>query len=460
MPAPKKKRKIVKYRRGLRINTGIVIFGGIFVYMIITIFLYLTSSHVTAYEVREGSLVKDHTYTGLILRQEKIVSADRAGYVSYYAREGEKVGVKTPVYTIDESGESGREVTDESLKDARLDGDDLSRLQLIMENFSGHFNAASYSDTYNFKYDMESRLLELATENLTKNEKKAAGLDVKYAAWDGVIAYSVDGMESLKPEDVKKSQLNAAKYEKDSLRSDAGRLVSAGEPVYKLITSEKWNIVLRLGADTADKLKGEKTVTVRFLKDDSTLTAGLKLMKKDNQTYAVLSMSNSMVRFATERYTELELVLDNVSGLKLPKTAIVEKDFYVVPKEYLTKGGNKNEKGFLRETAGENGTSATQFVTASVYEETDTEVYVDKAEFQKADALIKPDSTDRYILGETKALKGVYNVNKGYAVFKKIDMIAENDEYAIVKEGTDYGLSQYDYIALDGKTVTEEDFIR
>lgn len=206
--------------------------------------------------------------------------------------------------------------------------------------------------------------------------------------------------------------------------------------------------------------KGRKTVTVRFLKDDSTLTAGLKLMKKDNQTYAVLSMSNSMVRFATERYTELELVLDNVSGLKLPKTAIVEKDFYVVPKEYLTKGGNKNEKGFLRETAGENGTSATQFVTASVYEETDTEVYVDKAEFQKADALIKPDPTDRYILGETKALKGVYNVNKGYAVFKKIDMIAENDEYAIVKEGTDYGLSQYDYIALDGKTVTEEDFIR
>lgn len=455
----RKPKKIVKYRRGIRINSGILIFGAIFIYMIITIVLYLTSSHVTAYEVRNGSLVKDHTYMGLILRQEKIFNADQAGYVNYYAREGEKVGVQTPVYTIDESGQASDTATEDNGENRELDSTDLAQLQLLIENFSDHFDPSSFHDTYDFKYDTESRLLEMVSENLTSGGKdeNASGLNIKKAGQDGVIAYSVDGMESLKPASITPAQMNSAKYDKNDLRSN--KIVKQGDPVYKLITSETWNIMIELDKDTADKLRKEDTVELRFLKDDSTGKAGFELMEKDGKTYGKLTMHNSLIRFATERYTELELILNNKSGLKIPKSALVEQDFYVIPKEYLTKGGNKNSVGFLKETAGKGGVAATQFITVDLYEETDKEVYVNKSDFLKGDALIKPDSTDRYIIGDTKSLQGVFNVNKGYAVFKKIDLVAENDEYCIVKEGTEFGLAQYDHIALDGKSVTEEDFI-
>lgn len=35
----------------------------------------------------------------------------------------------------------------------------------------------------------------------------------------------------------------------------------------------------------------------------------------------------------------------------------------------------------------------------------------------------------------------------------------QNEEYAILKQGTDYGVALYDHIALKGNTVKENDLI-
>ena len=40
-----------------------------------------------------------------------------------------------------------------------------------------------------------------------------------------------------------------------------------------------------------------------------------------------------MVRFISDRYVELELDTSRSSGLKIPNTAIVEKEFLVIPKD-------------------------------------------------------------------------------------------------------------------------------
>ena len=71
----------------------------------------------------------------------------------------------------------------------------------------------------------------------------------------------------------------------------------------------------------------------------------------------------------------------------------------------------------------------------------------------------KSDSNETYTIRQTAKLKGVYNINKGYAVFKQIDILYQNEEYAILKQGTDYGVALYDHIALKGNTVKENDLI-
>ena len=75
------------------------------------------------------------------------------------------------------------------------------------------------------------------------------------------------------------------------------------------------------------------------------------------------------------------------------------------------------------------------------------------------DYIIKPETSEKEALSKRGSLTGVYNINKGYADFKQINVLYKNDEYSIVKSNTQYGLNVYDYIVLDASTVVDDEFI-
>ena len=52
-----------------------------------------------------------------------------------------------------------------------------------------------------------------------------------------------------------------------------------------------------------------------------------------------------------------------------------------------------------------------------------------------------------------------YNINKGYTQFRQINILAQNEEYTLVEEGTSYGLTVYDHIVLNGSAVDEDEII-
>jgi hypothetical protein len=152
-------------------------------------------------------------------------------------------------------------------------------------------------------------------------------------------------------------------------------------------------------------------------------------------------------------------MVSNIEGLKIPAAAVIEKDFYTIPLEYATQGGDNNNIGFILETYDENGKAVQKVVTPTIYFSNDTDYYVDTHDFDVGSYIIKTDSADRYQIGKTAKLTGVYNINKGYAVFKQINPLYQNEEYYIVEEGTTYGIAVYDHIVLDGKAVKEDDII-
>ena len=78
---------------------------------------------------------------------------------------------------------------------------------------------------------------------------------------------------------------------------------------------------------------------------------------------------------------------------------------------------------------------------------------------KKGDTLLCEDSNDTMALKEKGTLEGVYNINRGYAVFRQINILAESEEYYIVEENTSYGLTNYDRIALDGKGIKEDEVV-
>ena len=83
----KKSISIKKFKKKRELNLGIFLFAIVFIYLIVTVILYFTRGSISVYEVREGSIVRDNSYTGLILRQETAVNSEESGYVSYFQNE-------------------------------------------------------------------------------------------------------------------------------------------------------------------------------------------------------------------------------------------------------------------------------------------------------------------------------------------------------------------------------------
>ena len=60
-----------------------------------------------------------------------------------------------------------------------------------------------------------------------------------------------------------------------------------------------------------------------------------------------------------------------------------------------------------------------KFDTSFFYNNDDEFCYVDfssNSPLQPGDYVVKPESTERFQLGATATLDGVYNINKGYAI--------------------------------------------
>ncbi len=454
--------KIRQYRKPLNINLGMIIFGCIFIYIMICVGLYFTSGHISGYEVKAGSLSVNNVYTGIAIRKEEVMNSSDSGYINYYVREGGRVAVGDLVYTVDETG-SLEELTGTDPDENSLSDTDLSELKSEILGFTNTFSPQNFKEVYNFKYSVQGTVMKLANYRILENIGSLQGADgsqlvnFRRAPKTGIVVYSTDGYESLTPDQVGADDFDLTDYEKQPLISN--ELVNPGDAAYKLCLSEDWSIVIPVEPERAAELLEKEYVQVRFLKNQDVSWAQVAVHENADGTYVELMFNNSMITFCTDRYIEIELISEDETGLKIPNSAIVEKEFFLVPVEYVTKGGNGSANGVLRETYTEEGEPGTEFVETAIYDEVDGEYYLDDSQLAIGDYILKPDSDEKYAVSKRGSLIGVYNINKGYADFRKINILDSNEEYSIVESGTTYGLSVYDYIALDASTVEEDDLI-
>ena len=229
---------------------------------------------------------------------------------------------------------------------------------------------------------------------------------------------------------------------------------------YKLVTEDNWSLILPIDNKIVSELTDQSSVTIRFLKDGTTADATVSVVQNKNTYFAKLDMDHSVVRFASDRFLDIELLLNKKSGLKIPKTAIEQRNFYIIPQEYvISNNDDSNEVTVLVETYTNSGKSEQKYKTTTVYEKVDDNYYVDINEFSEGDYIVRKNSSNKYRIEETASLQGVYNINKGYAVFREVTVIAENEEYCIVADDDTFGLAQYDHIALDADTVSDDQLL-
>ncbi len=470
--SPKRLAKLIKNIRSIMgLNIGTVMFGILFLYMIFSAVLYLTSSHTESYQVTSGPLSRNETYTGLAIREENVVQADSGGYVTYYAREGSKINANGAVFGLSSTKipEANVQLSQEELSDIRSD----------MQSFSKVFNPSKFNATYSFKYQLEGNILQYA--GVTQNEGSTDGADggqevvtfgnqtISKASSDGIILYSKDGYEGKTLETVTKEDFDQNAYHETDLKTKDA--VSAGEDVYTIITDERWSLLIPLSEKQAVKLADRTAIRVKFLKDDMTQSGDFSIVEIDGFKYGKIDFNKGLVRYATDRFLEIELVTNTVSGLKIPLSSIVTKEFYTIPSSFSTVNEDSQQEGFLVEETNSDGERVTAFKTTPIYASVEQPnsgtqeaeplymYYIEKNAFEEGDVILSSNGTSKYVIGDTAILEGVYCINQGYAVFRRIEILDQNEEYAIVRKGTTYGLARYDHIVKNADDVKEEDIL-
>ena len=454
-----------KIRKLFSMNIGTMLFGMLFIYMAFSAILYLTSPKIESYQVIAGPLSRNETYTGLAIREESVHQAETSGYITYYAREGSKINADGVVYGISSTKTSDSQT--------ELSTDELSSIRNQMLNFSKGFNSSNFNSTYSFKYEMEGNILQYAgvTGNSTSDQNDSTSSVVSYgnqtinkADSDGIVLYSKDGYEGRTVDSLTSEDFDQNSYHETDLKIQGS--VNTGDSLYTLITDEKWSLILPLSEKQAAKLADRTAVRVKFLKDDKTQSGDFSIIEIDGAKYGKIDFNKGLIRYASDRFLEIELVTNTVTGLKVPLSSIVTKEFYIIPSKYATTNTDSQETGFMVQSNGKNNT----FVTSTIYAqeeqsgskddgETSYLYYVDKKDFKEGDVIISQKDQSKFVVSDIGVLEGVYCINQGYAVFRRIEILDQNEEYAIVSKATSYGLSRYDHIVRNADDVNEEDIL-
>ncbi len=463
--AKKKGGNVISYNQkkvSMNINIGMLIFAMIFIYLIFTVYSYMTKEKIQFYEVTDGSIVDDKSYTGIILRQENIQYADSAGAINYYVREGKRASVGMSIYSIDERGNVSAMMEEQNQGTGALTDRDIADLRKQLNTYILSYSDETFDDVYNTRYSLEAMALEFVNFNTLDTQGEMAdqmGNDFRQitAPVSGVVSYGIDNYETLDPAQITEAVFDRSQYTKAITR--AGQWVEPGTPIYKVITDDRWSVVFPVTEEDGVAFSSQGTLKVSFPAHNLTTTGAFSLVTgSDGNAYGKLDFNKYMVQFVSDRYVDFEIMTSVTEGLKIPISSVTTKNFFLIPVDFLTKGGDGLEDGFNKEVYSDAGTSVV-FVPVTIYFGNEEYYYIDcdkDDSIQAGDYLMRPDSQERFQVGITASLQGVYNINKGYTVFRQIEVLAQSDDFYTIRKNMSYGLNVYDHIVLNASMIKAE----
>lgn len=453
-----------------QLNIGFIVFAIIFIYLTITIVVNLMKDQISVCRVEEGQIVNSASFTGVCIRNEEVVNTTGNGYINFYVGEGDKVASGGDIYLL--SSNPPQNVSSKSFETAETEGTKNSETSAFstaaysdirdqITVFSKNYTDSQFSQVYSLEYNLQSLSTEMVSAAKIKDyQVNTSGGQVIKTSQSGIVSYSYDGYENLTVEAVTKEVLLDSAYEQHQMNPYT--YITSGQPAYKLVHDHQWEIVIPLNEAQARQLEDVSSVNLTFKKDNIETVSDFYIHQGSDGMYGVLTLNDYMVRYISERYVDIEIVFEEASGLKIPTSALLSKDFYQIPIQYLVTDNRSYESGFYCERTNENGETVADFRTTGIYYQDDDYFYVSMEDFSLGDYIGKVNAgseDERFRIGATGQLYGVYNVNKGYTQFEIVKILHRNSDYCIVEENLNYSVALYDNIVLNSETVTEDQIV-
>lgn len=443
-------------------------------YFVISIFRLNDHRSVSSFQVISGSNSTSNIYSAVILRDESIVTSPMDGYMNYYTKNGERIGATSIVCTMDAKGDFFKRMEEElkAHENNDLSEETLKGFQNVLSQFNQNFDVHDYSRLYYGKYDITTDLMDLLNtdvyKQISKNAKGESVFETIRSTVPGIVMFSYDNYVSLKQEEINGSLFNRSKYELKKI--PAGSHVEKDAPLYRIVNSDAFSVVFPL--EEEDKLQYFLTqrITLIFKEEGVTLEGAYSHFSgADGKRYAKVDFSGNGYPFLNLRFVNVQIADSNISGYKIPKEAVTEKEYFSVPKDYV----NTSKANPYMMVYTDNGTLSKRQV--SIIKTTEDEYVISGSDLESGDELYyKPDEDIpydaskenvasvnlRYRLFNTTKIKGVYNIDRGYTVFKPVEIIyTTGDGYYIIDKDAPFTVKEYERISNNAADYEEGDFV-
>lgn len=343
----------VKRRR--RANTKFYLFIGAIAVVAVVILFFIFNLQTV--EVEQGTIPFEAEVSVVVVRDEQVVSAQNYGKANYIAAEGERVEAEAPVMEVYKWGYNEKVMNDlidyqtkiEQYQENDFESEELANLQNQINakavELRNIINGTAEGDVITAERELKY-LMTQKQQYLKDNVSADQQLEGFYAQEEeiqarvnnwrqqltapsaGVVSYYFDGAENT---------LNAANIE--NIKSEdivdilngttsvqAPQNEEAEKPVYRLVNSFKWYLVIRSEAEIPEFANGRE-FSVAF--DDYVarqyqgVVSGT--VKEENDYLYVIEISDDIGELLNVRRTEAR-VFTQFKGLKIPEKALKEKD--------------------------------------------------------------------------------------------------------------------------------------
>lgn len=494
-PAPKKQRQRAGSHRGLMLIT----FTLLFVYLAGYLLAFLNKPSIGVEKVAYGTIDVPAVYKGLIVRDEVVVQSDRTGQPVYNYPENERVkrnalicsikNVETTKIIEDEIEKIDRDIlkTQRNRSDLSIFKEDISLIESRIDNavasYTYKFIGNKISDVYGLRTQVENQLnkrneiwllentdsLSALTEEKSQYEAQLAdNISSIRTEYSGILSLYVDGFEDkLTPDTLDSITEEQLKMEIVPELISKSKAIEAGQPAFKIVRSNIWYIAAYVPNEAAkDWVVGDVKV-INTSTGDEDVEVQMTIERLDvgsSKTYCVFRTDKSAVDFLGLRTVDFTVSGDIYKGIKIPNAAIVEKTLLKIPATCVQE--SLGEKGVMKRVTGQ-GDIFVNIVISARDEGTDTGegyyyVLQDFDNLRLGDVILQGTGENAvpYTISEVSTQQGVYVVNSSVAKFTVIDIVGQNNNYAIVKtDESGYTLKVYDSIVSDAKNVNASDVI-
>ncbi len=458
----KNNKNIIRLSRTARLNSAFIIFGIILVYVVASVIKSFSKDPITTYKVTSSNINNNISATGIALRNESEVTSGKSGYLIYFVRDGDKVKKNSPICTIDETGNvinAIKQAGESEEGNALFTQADYTRIRNSIDSYKSSYTNESFYNIYNFKSEIESKVMDLSSQVMMQQINSGGAaisstLQNIKASESGVVSYYVDGYEKKTPETLSDDHFNQTNYKKTSLKT--GDIMSAGSTVFKMTADENWHIVCQISNEQAKTLQEESKLRFTVNNGPNEIKSKFSLLPKGENTYLVMPLNKYMVDYINDRFLNIEIILNKYDGLKVPNSAIAEKETYKIPKNYIQEDEDSSIKSVVVKRFEENSTSTDASETnveLIVYKTDEDYYYVSKDSFKDTDIVLVGSGKKEVptLSLERDKITGVYLANAGIASFTEIEVIKSQDEFTIIND--DGYLKEFDNVVLDASDV-------